>query len=119
MDEAAVQALLASLPGSQRDALARGRRKGRRLLKTVGYLVGESSLLSDLRSEPAVADEELARLAPPTLGIFGKDSPCLPAGRRLESVVSGFRLHVASGGHFLPLEAPEELALAIEGFLDG
>src|SRR5438874_1934808 len=84
--------LLDALPATLRDAVARGRRQAERLLDSLAFLVFESSLLSDLRAEPDLADAELARLAVPTLCLYGDSSACLPAGERLARVVPGAQL---------------------------
>jgi pimeloyl-ACP methyl ester carboxylesterase len=107
-----------ALPESLRAAVAGGRRQAERLVKSLSFLVLETSLLADLRAEPDIPDAELARLAVPTLLLYGDRSACLPTGRRLAAAAPR-RTHlvVLPGGHYLHLDAPVELTRAIEAHL--
>ena len=111
--------LLDALPATLRDAVARGRRQAERLLDSLAFLVFESSLLADLRSERDVGDDELAGLRVPLLCLYGDRSACLPAGERLARTVPGARLRVLPGGHYLHLDARGALVDEIERFLRG
>jgi pimeloyl-ACP methyl ester carboxylesterase len=97
----------------------RGGRRAARLLASLRFLAGESSLLADLRAEGDVPDDDLRRLDLPVLAVYGDRSSCRHVGDRLARVVDGARLVVLSGGHYLHLDAPAELTRTLEEFLDG
>jgi len=109
------QRLLAALPQQLHDAVAGGRRQADRFLKSLEYLVLETSLVDDLRAERDVSDAELARLACPCLAVYGDRSACAPAGARLAR--AGAQHLVLPGGHYLHLEARAALTSAIEAHL--
>jgi pimeloyl-ACP methyl ester carboxylesterase len=113
------QDMAASLPEALRGALASGGRRATRLVESLRFLAQDTTLLADLGREPDVADDELRRLAPPLLCVYGARSRCRDVGDRLARVVPGARLSVLDAGHFLPLEAPAELTRLIVEFLDG
>lgn len=110
-------AMLDALPANLRDLT--GGRRAARLLASLRFLAGESSLLADLKSEADVPDEELKRLDLPVLAVYGDRSSCRHVGDRLARLVDGARLAVLSGGHYLHLDAPAELTRTLEEFLDG
>jgi pimeloyl-ACP methyl ester carboxylesterase len=101
--------MAATLPDSVRTTLE-GRRRDHRLLATIGALVAETSLVDDLRRETDIPDEILARVACPTLCLYGEDSACAPVGDRLARLIPGARLVRLPGGHYLHLDAPEAVA---------
>jgi pimeloyl-ACP methyl ester carboxylesterase len=102
--------MLAALPPLMAQGVAGGSRQGRRLLQQLQRLVGDSSLLADLRSEPDFTDAELAQLDVPTLLVYGDSSGCRPAGERLARTLPHAHLRLLPGGHFLPAEQPALLA---------
>jgi len=89
---------------------------GRRAIGQVVRLVRETSLLTDLSGEP---DIDVTGLAVPTTLIYGDRSGCLPAGERLAREITGARLRVIAGGHFLPAESGDALAAVLEEELHG
>lgn len=70
--------------------------------------------------KPASADGAPRRIGVPTLIVWGMRDPALPASV-LESIVHDIPqakvIRLDDVGHFVPDEAPEELATAIEGFI--
>jgi pimeloyl-ACP methyl ester carboxylesterase len=108
---------LDALPAPLRDAAASGRRQADRLIKSLEFLILESSLLDDLRAEPDIPDDALARISCPTLVVCGDQSACLPAGKRIAAAIPGAKLAVLSGGHYIHLDARAELTAALEAHL--
>ena len=107
---ASPETLLNALPDALRAAVASGRRQAERLVQTVVALARDTSLLADVRSEPAPDPAELAALRVPTLLAYGDRSSCLAGGRELAAAIPGARLAILSGGHYLHLDARAELA---------
>jgi pimeloyl-ACP methyl ester carboxylesterase len=108
---------LAALPAPLAAAVQGGSRQGRKLLEQVRFLTVESSLLRDLAAEPDFPDHLLARVACPTLCVYGRGSGCLPAGERLARVIPGAELALLDGGHFLPAENAAGLSALLEARL--
>lgn len=108
---------LEALPPQLREAATGGRRQAKRLVDSLGFLILETSLLADLRGEPDVDDADLARLRVPVLLVYGDQSSCLPAGQRLATKISGARLAVLPGGHYIHLDARNELTRELEAHL--
>lgn len=111
--------LIDALPAPLREQLASGRRQAERLLRSLEYLVLESSLVEDVRSEPDPSDAVLSAIPCPTLCVYGDHSACAPAGDRLARVLPDARLVTLRGGHFLHLDAGPALTAAIVEFLGG
>jgi pimeloyl-ACP methyl ester carboxylesterase len=110
--------MIEALPEGVRDFVAKGGRRAKRFVESVGFLVGESSLLADLKAEPDVPDAELGRLAMPVLCVYGEQSSCRPVGERLRRAIPGAALRTLPGGHYLHLDASTALAEVIDGFLE-
>jgi len=111
------QELLASLPPQLQEAFAAGRRQARRLIEGLMFLLGQCSMVADVRAAGDIADERLAALRCPVLCIFGRDSGCRSAGERLARVIPGARLELLSCGHQVPLEASADMTELIGEFL--
>ncbi len=95
-----------------------GRRGALSFARQLCFLVNESTCVDDLEAEEDIPDAVLAGVEQPVLCVYGTQSSCLPAGRRLSGLLPGGRLELLEGGHFLTLECPVELAAAVSGFLD-
>ena len=67
--------MVEALPAVMQGFLGRRGRQADRLMRSLQFLLFESSLISDLCAEPDVADEALARLPMPVLCVYGR-----PAG---------------------------------------
>ena len=113
------EALLEMLPAEVRAQVLSGGRRARLLLERIRALVQDSTLLADIAREPDLDDHALAALTMPALCVVGAASRCRAAADRLVRVLPDARLAVVPGGHFVPIEAPAELAAAVVGFLDG
>lgn len=79
----------------------------------------ETTVVEDLKAEPALPAGALAGLTVPTLLVYGSDSPFLPVGEALAGTLPDAELVVLDGGHLLPIQKPTETARAIESFLGG
>jgi pimeloyl-ACP methyl ester carboxylesterase len=108
--------MIDALPASLKDAVAGGRRQAGKLLASLRSLVTETSLLADLRATADFADEELARVAAPTLLAYGESSSCKPAGARLARAIPDASMRMLAGGHYLHLDAKDALTAALEEF---
>lgn len=111
--------MVAALPDDLRAAVAGGGRRAARLVASLASLTTETSILADLAAEPDIPDQALARLACPTLCVYGDRSRCLPVGERIARAVPGARLLVLPGGHYLHLDAGARLAGALAEHFDG
>ena len=113
------EAMADALPEVLRDALGRKGRQAERLLRSLAFLISESSLASDLRAAEDLDDADLRTLRPPLLCVYGTRSSCRPVGQRLARLAPNTRLVELEGGHFLPVECPGALTSAIVRFVDG
>ena len=111
--------VLSGLPEPLSSAVARGGRQARRLWEALSFLLGQSSLLNDIRSASDIPDAELARIPIPVLCLFGSKSRCLPTGERLARIIPKATLEVLDGGHYLPLEARDAVTQRLVEFLHG
>jgi pimeloyl-ACP methyl ester carboxylesterase len=118
-DEQLPARLIDALPAPLREAVANGRRQAERLMKSLEFLVLESSLLQDVRNEPDPSDADLAAVRAPTLLLYGDRSACAPAGQRLARVLPAARRIVLPGGHYLHLDARARLIELIAEHLRG
>jgi pimeloyl-ACP methyl ester carboxylesterase len=106
---------LAALPAQMR---VDGRR-GERLLRALGRLVLETTLVADLRAERDPDLPELASVRAPTLLVYGTHSQCADGGARLARAIPGARHVVLPGGHYLHLDARDALTRQVVEHLDG
>lgn len=117
--ESDAETLLDALPEGMRAGLLSGRRKARRMARSLQFLLAESTMVEDLRAEQDIPDEVLAGLELPVLCVFGSRSSCRPVGDRLVRALPDARLVELEGGHYLPVEKPRELVPVLEEFLGG
>lgn len=113
------QDLIAGLPEFLKASLTRGRRRARHLLGALEFLLRQSSLLEDLRREPDVTDELLARVTCPVLCLYGADSFFLPDSEGYLAGLADVRLEVLPGRHHLPLESAGLVSAQLQEFLNG
>lgn len=106
------EAMLDSLPESLRAAVASGRRQAQRLLDSVVHLVRDTTLLADIRAEPAPATTPRSGV----LCVYGDASACRSGGEQFARAI-GARLEILPGGHYLHLDARAELTALIEDHL--
>lgn len=109
--------LFEALPQGVRDAVVRGGRQAKRLVESVGALLRDTTLPRDVAAEEDVSETDLAQLTCPVLCVYGSQSPCLPAGKRVAEASKQGRLLVLDGGHFLHIDAAAELTEALGAFL--
>jgi pimeloyl-ACP methyl ester carboxylesterase len=86
-------------------------------MESLHFLATETDLPAGVRGFD-VPDEALRAVEVPVDVIVGDASPCRVAGERLRDVVPDARLHVLTGGHFLPLEQPAALTAIVMGAVD-
>lgn len=106
-----------SLPADLQQQLAKGGRQAKKLLERLSFLVTETELLANLKSEDDIPDTELQALTIPTQLIFGEDSQLTDVARRLVQTLPQAQLNWLPGGHYLPSERPQELTALIGGFM--
>lgn len=92
-------------------------RTAKRSQERLDYLFRESTLRRDVRESPDIPDAALARLDIPVLCLYGRDSDCLDAGERLARVLPHARLELLDCGHYVPMEAPQEMTRSLDAFL--
>jgi esterase len=111
--------MLEALPPLLRGPAGSGGRRARRLLESLRFLSGESTLRADLEAEPDITDAALAQLHCETLCIYGQESACRQVGERLARVLPNARLVLLPGGHYLHVDAAPALTAQIVEFIDG
>jgi pimeloyl-ACP methyl ester carboxylesterase len=98
---------------------ARETRKRRRLAAVANALVGETSLLDDMRQSRVFSDREIAALACPTLAIYGDQSEILAAAERLARLVPHAQVEILPGcTHLVLFEATEQVRGLILDWLE-
>jgi pimeloyl-ACP methyl ester carboxylesterase len=115
--------LRAELQRGYRDA-DRAQRSIARYVRPFADAAGRDALFRHLRAlDPAETDEltpRLKDLVQPTAIVWGRHDPFLPVriGQRLHDAIPGSTLEILEDGcHFLPEEAPQQVAAAIAGLL--
>ena len=86
--------------------------------ETERRLLTETTILADLRAEAPVTDDDLRAVGVPLLFAFGDRSWCAPAAERVAAVRPDATVAVLPGGHALHLDARDDLAALLVGFLD-
>jgi pimeloyl-ACP methyl ester carboxylesterase len=109
--------ILDALPKNVQDSLLHGRRGIRRIARNLKHLIGESSLLADLRAEVDIPDDELRTIHCPTLCIVGSESKLRSVGDRLVATMPHTSLLELEGGHYIVNTRSRELSVALEEFL--
>ncbi len=110
--------MAAALPEQWR-AMTGGGRRGSRFAESLKFLIGESSLVNDLKAEVDIADSELRGFEKEVLCVYGERSSCRPVGDRLVRAFPKGKLVVLDGGHYLHLDKTAELTDHIVEFLNG
>ncbi len=106
------------VPAPLQQALSRGGRQAVRHAERLRVISEETTLTSDIEAEPVFTDSELASLDLPVLLCYGTRTACPGAADWLQGGLADARLSVLEGGHYLPLDAPDALGVAISDFLD-
>lgn len=107
------------LPPWQREVLASGGRRSRRLVAQVFALTTMTTLFDDMMAEPDIPDAELAAFARPVLLCYGTRSIRIMQDTcaRLSKLLPDARLQMLDAGHHLQREVPQILGEAIREFL--
>jgi pimeloyl-ACP methyl ester carboxylesterase len=93
-------------------------RKRTRLARAAEALVEGTSLIEDLRASPPMTREALARIACPTLALYGERSDVRARGEELATVLPACELRVLPGcSHSVLWEATAEVRERIVAFL--
>lgn len=111
--------LFAGLPEFLRQSLTRGSRRARHLLSTLDLLLRRATLLADLKAEPDITEEDLARIACPVLCLYGDGSWFLPDSETYAAWLPDARRVVIPGHHHLPIESADLVRTHLEEFLHG
>jgi len=90
-----------------------------KMLRRVGYLALNTSLIHDIRHEPPFAPAELGRVTAPCLCIYGDHSDFRADGERLAAMLPNASLRTLSGGHRLLNENAQAVTTLAEDFLNG
>jgi pimeloyl-ACP methyl ester carboxylesterase len=108
--------MVATLPDEMRAFFERGSRQSRRLLRSLHFLVMQSSLAADLDAEPDIPDDVLATIECPVSCVYGATSSCRHVGDRLAAAIPNAELLELPGGHYLHLDCSEALTKHIAEF---
>ena len=108
-----------ALPAAMRVSLDRRGRQAEKLLAKLLHLAFETTALDDVRAERDIPDAALATLRCAPLLVFGDQSSCRAVGEHLVHIIPDSRLVLLPGGHYLPLDVPEMLTAALQGYFLG
>ncbi len=111
------EALDRCIPDEIKNKMLQGSRSAIRMQERMEYLFLESSLRQDVRESLDIENAELRKLDIPVLCLYGRNSDCLDAGKRLADVLPNAELRLLECGHFIPLEAPQEMTRQLDEFL--
>ncbi|CAM2738196.1 alpha/beta fold hydrolase [Skermania piniformis] len=93
-------------------------RKRNRLVRIAGALIGETSLVTDLGTSPALTAESLARIVCPTLALYGEFSDVRDRGEALAETLPACTFHSYPGcGHSVLWEATAAVRTRVVEFL--
>ncbi len=94
------------------------RRKAAAVAERAVRLLLHTTVLDDVRAEPALGDDELARIACPVLAVYGDQSEMFPLAEELVARVPTARIHVVPGAdHLSVFGHTRELGDQIRGFV--
>jgi pimeloyl-ACP methyl ester carboxylesterase len=111
--------LLSALPAAARKLVSASPHRVMAAVRRTQRLIQETSLVADVRAEPALSESELRRLAVPTLCLQGSDSEFRADGELLASMLPECRLEIIPGSHWLLNDNPSRATDLIKEFLDG
>lgn len=93
-------------------------RKRNRLASHARALVEETSLVADLRKAAPLVEADFARIAVPTLALFGEKSDVLPRGPELVRLIPGARIEILPDcSHSILWEATATVREKLVGFV--
>lgn len=111
--------MIEAMPHELQAVVSGGGRRARRFVTGLYALATQTTILSDLRKENDISDNQLEQLHCPVLAIYGNQSSCRPVAERLRHTLPNCKTTLIDGGHFLPMEQPQELLEQIQRFLRG
>lgn len=94
------------------------KRKRDRLIKRAQKLIGDTSLLEDLKQSALELDQDLSGLRCPILGLYGSESDVLESGQHLAHTLSSYELKIFPNcSHALLWEATQEVIETLNEWL--
>ena len=94
-----------------------GARKIKKLIARTDNLVNHTTLLRDVGASDEFDAEMLSTITVPTQLIYGRWSPCRDAANKIIESLPQAQLGEIDCGHYIPSEAPQMLADAVDEFL--
>lgn len=90
-----------------------------RSFRLTNTFLNETTLIEDVAAAPPFTDAELARLAVPTMGLFGEHTDLASAVAKLTRCVPGIRMEIFPGvGHSVLRDATPKVLSLLTGWLD-
>jgi pimeloyl-ACP methyl ester carboxylesterase len=111
------ESLIAALPGDLSEKFQQGKRGAKKLVEKLEHLLFDTSLVSDLKKSALFTVRDWAQLPTNSAALYGDKSDCL-ADAQLSNG-GHINLQIITGGHFLPLEAGQEVAKRIKEYFYG
>ena len=93
-----------------------GSRRRQKFIEHLQYLYLGCSLKRDIAESGNIDEAMLATLSMPVLLIYGEQSDCLVAGKKLSKLMSNSRYKTLPCGHYIPMEAPDLLEEELNNF---
>lgn len=94
-----------------------GKRQMERNHQKYEYLFHETSIKNDMLLErDFLSSPEIELIGQETLLLYGTDSNCLPAGRRLKNKIKTSVLQEVQGDHNIPIQEPVNIACTLNAF---
>ncbi len=109
--------ILKAMPVAVQRMLEGADRRADKFLRSIAFLLHETSLMNELADEPEFTDTELRAISCPVLCMYGTTSSCAPMGVRLVRSLPRAQLTMLDGGHYLHLDRPTELTRSVTEFV--
>lgn len=93
-----------------------GSRAAARAHQRLTHLFARTTLRSDVAAANDIDDALLRTLKIPVLCVYGRESDCGDAGKRLARVLPNAQLHWLDCGHYIAQEMPEQLIGVLRTF---
>lgn len=116
-DVDSLEALAACIPDDIGQQVVPESRAAKRMQERLEYLFLKSSLRQNVRESRDIDDALLRGLDIPVLCLYGRNSDCRDAGERLARVLPNAQLQLLECDHYIPMEAPKEMTIALDAFL--
>jgi pimeloyl-ACP methyl ester carboxylesterase len=111
--------LIAALPQSLRQSVMKAPGLALKLLQRASFLALRTTLIEDIKREPAFSSRALASMTAPCLCIYGDQSEFRDDGERLAAALPNTTLRLLSGGHRLLNECAPAVTSLVGEFLNG